>query len=28
LRRLQSLPPIPFAEQLETAPECTFCSEA
>ena len=27
LRRVQSLPPVPFAEQLETAPETWFVSE-
>jgi hypothetical protein len=27
LRRTQALPPVPFAERLETAPECRFCSE-
>lgn len=27
LRRTQSLPPVPFAERLETAPECQFVSE-
>jgi hypothetical protein len=27
LRQEQSLPPLPFAERLETAPEATFCSE-
>jgi hypothetical protein len=28
LRTIQTLQPIPFAERLETAPECSFCSEA
>lgn len=27
LRSIQGLPPIPFAERLETAPECSFVSE-
>jgi hypothetical protein len=27
LRTLQQLPPVPFAESLETAPECTFQSQ-